>query len=77
MAELESQLQVLNEIVAVAKAAVASAQDVVALDAVRVEYLGKKGKVTAYLKQLGDVSVEQRPVIGKSVNLAKILLNPL
>jgi len=33
--------------------------------------LGKKGKITAYLKQLGDVSVEQRPVIGKSVNRAK------
>ncbi|MBE9533192.1 MAG: phenylalanine--tRNA ligase subunit alpha, partial [Proteobacteria bacterium] len=41
------------------------------LDMVRVEYLGKKGKITAYLKQLGDVSVEQRPVIGKSVNLSK------
>ena len=71
MAELESQLQVLNEIVDVAKAAIEAAQGVAALDAVRVEYLGKKGKITAYLKQLGDVSVEQRPVIGKSVNLAK------
>ncbi len=71
MAELESQLQVLNEIVDVAKTAIEAAQDVVALDAVRVEYLGKKGKITAYLKQLGGVSVEQRPVIGKSVNLAK------
>jgi phenylalanyl-tRNA synthetase alpha chain len=71
MAELASQLQALEEIVATAKQAVADAQDNRALDNVRVEYLGKKGKITAYLKQLGNVGVEERPVIGKSVNLAK------
>lgn len=71
MAELESQLQALDNIVVEAKEAIASATDNAALDTVRVEYLGKKGKITAYLKQLGNVGVEQRPVIGKSVNLAK------
>lgn len=71
MAELSSQLQALEEITATARQAVAEAQDNRALDDVRVEYLGKKGKITAYLKQLGNVSVEDRPVIGKSVNLAK------
>ena len=71
MAELSSQLQALEEITATARQAVAQAQDNRALDDVRVEYLGKKGKITAYLKQLGNVSVEDRPVIGKSVNLAK------
>lgn len=71
MAELSSQLQALEEITATARQAVAEAQDNRALDEVRVEYLGKKGKITAYLKQLGNVSVEDRPVIGKSVNLAK------
>jgi len=71
MAELASQLQALEDIVATAKQAVADAQDNRALDNVRVEYLGKKGKITAYLKQLGNVGVEERPVIGKSVNLAK------
>lgn len=71
MAELESQLQALEEIVATAKQAVADAQDNRSLDDVRVEYLGKKGKITAYLKQLGNVSVEDRPVIGQSVNKAK------
>jgi phenylalanyl-tRNA synthetase alpha chain len=71
MAELSSQLQALEEITAAAREAVAKAQDNRALDNVRVEYLGKKGKITAYLKQLGNVSVEDRPVIGKSVNLAK------
>jgi len=71
MAELASQLQALEDIVATAKQAVADAQDNRALDTVRVEYLGKKGTITAYLKQLGNVGVEERPVIGKSVNLAK------
>jgi len=71
MAELDLQLQALNNIVATAKEAIEQADQNALLETVRVEYLGKKGKVTAYLKQLGNVSVEQRPVIGKSVNLAK------
>ena len=71
MAELDSQLQALNDIVAVAKQAIANSETNAELEIVRVEYLGKKGEITAYLKQLGNVSVEQRPVIGKSVNLAK------
>ncbi len=71
MAELESQLQALEDIVATAINAIESAAASADLEALRIEYLGKKGKITAYLKQLGDVSVEQRPVIGKSVNLAK------
>lgn len=71
MAELDSQLQALNDIVAIAKEAIAHANKNAELEVVRVEYLGKKGKITAYLKELGNVSVEQRPVIGKSVNLAK------
>jgi len=71
MTELDSQLQALNDIVATAKDAIAHADTNAVLEVVRVEYLGKKGKITAYLKELGNVSVEQRPVIGKSVNLAK------
>ncbi len=71
MAELDDKLQALNEIVAAAKTAINDAKKNTELEHVRVEYLGKKGLITAYLKQLGNVSVEQRPVIGKSVNLAK------
>lgn len=71
MAELDDKLQALNDIVDEAKQAIDNAKARNELEVVRVEYLGKKGKITAYLKQLGNVSVEQRPVIGKSVNLAK------
>ena len=71
MAELDDKLQALNDIAAKAKVAIDASEQKSELEAVRIEYLGKKGLITAYLKQLGDVSVEQRPVIGKSVNLAK------
>jgi phenylalanyl-tRNA synthetase alpha chain len=71
MAELDDKLEALNEIAAQARAAIDGSEEKSQLEAVRIEYLGKKGKITAYLKELGDVSVEQRPVIGKSVNLAK------
>jgi len=71
MAELSSQLLALKDIVEAAKTAIQNATDAKTLDNVRVEYLGKKGKITAYVKELGNVSVEERPLIGKEVNLAK------
>ena len=45
-----------------------AAQDLKDLDAVRVKYLGKKGELTAILKQMGKLSAEERPVIGQLVN---------
>ncbi len=38
------------------------------LDALRVKYLGKKGEITAILKQMGSLSAEERPVIGQLAN---------
>ena len=45
-----------------------AAQDLKDLDAVRVKYLGKKGELTAILKQMGKLSAEERPVIGQPAN---------
>ncbi len=39
-----------------------------ALDAVRVKYLGKKGELTAVLKQMGGLSAEERPKMGQLAN---------
>ncbi len=50
---------------------VAEAQDISALDHVRVEYLGKKGQITALLKTLGKLSAEERPAAGAEINKAK------
>jgi phenylalanyl-tRNA synthetase alpha chain len=39
-----------------------------ALEALRVKYLGKKGELTAVLKQMGTLSAEERPVMGQLAN---------
>ena len=38
------------------------------LEEMRVKYLGKKGELTALLKQMGKLSAEERPVIGQLAN---------
>jgi len=50
---------------------VAKAEDLNGLDYVRVEYLGKKGKITELLKGLGKLSAEERPAAGAEINTAK------
>ena len=60
-----------EQLEAIAKKAfeeLAQSQDLKALDAVRVKYLGKKGELTAILKQIGKLSAEERPVIGQLAN---------
>ncbi len=42
-----------------------------ALDQVRVDFLGKKGKLTALLKNLGGLAPEDRPAAGARINEAK------
>lgn len=54
-----------------AAAAISQAQDLTSLDAIRVDYLGKKGKLTEILKSLADLSAEEKPKIGQLVNQAK------
>ena len=44
------------------------------LDALRVRYLGKKGELTAVLKQMGKLSAEERPVIGQLANEVRSIL---
>lgn len=54
-----------------AMAAIEQAQDIAALDQVRVQYLGKKGDITSLMKNLGQVAPEDRPKIGAVINEAK------
>jgi phenylalanyl-tRNA synthetase alpha chain len=61
----------LSDIVAAAQAAVAKATTPQQLDAVRVEYMGKKGQLTEQLKSLGKLSPEERPAAGQAINEAK------
>ncbi|MFD1216366.1 MULTISPECIES: phenylalanine--tRNA ligase subunit alpha [Microbulbifer] len=50
---------------------VGQADGLAALDQVRVDYLGKKGHLTALLKGLGKLSAEERPAAGAKINEAK------
>lgn len=61
----------LIELVAQAKAAIEKAQDVAALDSVRVEFLGKKGHLTLQMSTLRDLPAEERPAAGAVINQAK------
>ena len=51
-----------------AVAAFESAEDPAALEELRVKYLGKKGELTAVLKQMGKLPAEERPVMGQLAN---------
>lgn len=62
----------LDTVVAEAMTAVADADTLAALEAVRVGYLGKKGVLTALLQGLGTLAPEQRPAAGASINKAKV-----
>lgn len=48
--------------------ALCAAKDLKELDEIRVKFLGKKGELTAVLKQMGKLSAEERPVIGQLAN---------
>ena len=60
--------QQLEAIRAAAVAAMEGAANADDLEALRVQYLGKKGELTAMLKQMGRLSAEERPVIGQLAN---------
>ena len=64
----------LAQIRAAALAAFEAAGDSAALDALRVQYLGKKGELTAVLKQMGKLSAEERPAMGQLANEVRAAL---
>jgi phenylalanyl-tRNA synthetase alpha chain len=65
----------LEGLAAEAAAKISAATDAQALDQVRVEYLGKKGHITALLKGLGGLSAEERPAAGAEINRVKEALS--
>ncbi|MCL2342299.1 MAG: phenylalanine--tRNA ligase subunit alpha [Firmicutes bacterium] len=51
-----------------AKTEITAAASPEALETLRVRYLGKKGELTAILKQMGGLSADERPVVGALAN---------
>jgi len=64
----------LEQIVATARAQVTEASTLEALEQLRVDLLGKKGSITALLKQLGGLPPEERKSFGAEVNAARDVL---
>ncbi|OXS00571.1 phenylalanine--tRNA ligase subunit alpha [Shewanella algae] len=64
-------MQQLTEIVEQALAAIEGASDLKILDDIRVDYLGKKGKITDMMKLMATLSPQEKPAFGQKVNEAK------
>ena len=71
MSDLIAQLEELS---AEAAAALARTQTTAESEAWYHEYLGRKGRMTAVLRGLGQLSPEQRPQVGKRANEIKQVL---
>jgi phenylalanyl-tRNA synthetase alpha chain len=67
----------LEDISVAAAQAINEADSLAALDGIRVEILGKKGKLTGLLKGLGKLSSDERPVAGAKINEVKVSLQKL
>lgn len=67
----------IESLKAAAKSALENCDSEQAIEELRVKYLGKKGELTALLKQMGSLSAEERPIMGQLVNDAKQKLEAL
>jgi phenylalanyl-tRNA synthetase alpha chain len=61
----------IDQLLEKANSLIDSADDLQVLDNIRVTYLGKKGLLTARLKELGKLPAEQRPAAGQIINEVK------
>jgi len=61
----------LEQIKQQALAALEAADTPAALEELRVKVLGKKGELTAVLKQMGKLSADERPVMGQLANAVR------
>lgn len=67
----------LNAIRERAKQELAAAISPEELDALRVKFLGKKGELTAMLKQMGSLSKEERPKMGQVANEVRVSIESM
>ncbi len=60
-----------------AQAVISSVTDLKSLEELRVSFLGKKGELTAILKQMGKLSAEERPAMGQLANQVRARVETL
>lgn len=68
-------LEKLNNILQEAKIKLASVTDSAGLEALRIEFLGRKGVLPSLTGDMKNVLPEDRPAVGKALNLAKKEIN--
>jgi phenylalanyl-tRNA synthetase alpha chain len=73
--EVESLIGQLRELEAEGRERVSGAGDAAALEGARLEFLGRKGRLTGILRQLGGISAEERPSVGAVANQVKEALS--
>jgi phenylalanyl-tRNA synthetase alpha chain len=67
----------LREMEAQAARAIREAGSAAELEAIRVDFLGRKGRLTSILRGLGGLSPEERPAVGAEANRVKEALSAL
>lgn len=67
--------QEIEQLQTSAEAAIEAVNDLTALQAIRVDFLGKKGRLTELLKQVVHLSAAEKPLIGQVVNQVKRDIN--
>lgn len=65
---LQAQLEALEQ---EAQQAIAAANSLERLEELRVVYLGKKGQLSALLRSMGQLSAQERPLVGAIANQVK------
>lgn len=61
----------ISSLLILVKDSLKSAEDITALEKIRVDILGKKGSLTQQLKNLGNLPPDERKAQGQVINLAK------
>src|SRR5580704_15898666 len=64
-------VQDLDQILQEAQRELTTVSDIKSIEDTRVQFLGKKGRLTDVLKSLGKLSPEERPIFGQKVNEVK------
>ncbi len=62
----------IQRMCAEARGRVQAATDLATLDEIRIEYLGRKGRLTGLLRGLGAMPADERPAAGQALNEAKL-----
>lgn len=65
----------MDHLLQAALAQIAQADQLDALETVRVHYFGKKGALTELSKQLGQASAEEKPILGAKVSALRQSIN--